>query len=295
MMNITVDFFVPGFSKCGTTTLFEVLNMHPDIYIPPCKEPNYFGFPKDAHREEWYQGLFVDAENSQLKGDCSTFYSSISAEQACIDEIHQNNPNAKFIFLARDPVKRIESSFREMHNSAPKYGLNTPYSLGDAFEAMPQIIEDSAFYSRLKAYQDRVGEENTLVLLIEDIKNDLNKAANRCYNFLGLTSLTLSEQDLPHENAGETKLYDSRVYRWLRRNAVTGNLLSKVSIKKQDDYAKRIGLRRPFTHAVSWDKKADDIFQRQLVPDIEKFITQHAIDRQLWPQYQKKTHTQAQR
>lgn len=266
--------------------------MHPDIYIPPCKEPNYFGFPKDAHREEWYQGLFVDAGDHQLKGDCSTFYSSTSAERACVDEIYHHNPNAKCIFLARDPVARVESSFKEMHNSAPRYGQNTPYALGDAFTEMPQIINDSAFFSRLKTYQDAFGEDNTLVLLIEDIKSDLNKAANRCYNFLGLTSLTLSEQDLPHENAGETKLYDSRVYRWLRRNAVTGNLLSKVSIKKQDDYAKRIGLRRPFTHAVSWDKKADDIFQRQLVPDIEKFIPQHAIDRQLRPQYRKKIHMQ---
>ncbi len=37
-----IDFIVPGFSKCGTTTLCDMLNSHEDVFIPPAKEPGYF-------------------------------------------------------------------------------------------------------------------------------------------------------------------------------------------------------------------------------------------------------------
>ena len=46
---IKIDFLVPGFSKCGTTTLCALLAQHPAIYIPELKEPWYFSstdFPR---------------------------------------------------------------------------------------------------------------------------------------------------------------------------------------------------------------------------------------------------------
>ena len=45
-----------------------------------------------------------------MKGDCSTFYSSILMEADASRQMFGNNPSAKLIFIARDPVERIESS-----------------------------------------------------------------------------------------------------------------------------------------------------------------------------------------
>src|SRR5205085_12040837 len=36
------NFFVVGAAKCGTTTLYHILFQHPEIYMSPIKEPNYF-------------------------------------------------------------------------------------------------------------------------------------------------------------------------------------------------------------------------------------------------------------
>ncbi len=36
------NFFLVGAPKCGTTSLFHYLGQHPEIYISPTKEPNYF-------------------------------------------------------------------------------------------------------------------------------------------------------------------------------------------------------------------------------------------------------------
>jgi len=46
---IRIDFLIPGFSKCGTTTLCALLAQHPSIYMPELKEPWYFSstdFPR---------------------------------------------------------------------------------------------------------------------------------------------------------------------------------------------------------------------------------------------------------
>ena len=37
-----INFFCIGAQKAGTTTLHDVLNMHPDIYLPPNKEAHFF-------------------------------------------------------------------------------------------------------------------------------------------------------------------------------------------------------------------------------------------------------------
>lgn len=280
-----IDFFVPGFSKCGTTSLFEILNSHPDIFIPLAKEPNYFGFPKPGNRSEWFDSLYSPARHDQMKGDCSTFYSAASAEKSASEEIWKNNPNAKFIFIARDPIRRIESSFREMHNSAPKYGLNTPFQLGQAFVELPQILEDTAFHSRILNYKKCFGDDNVLLILMEDLKSNTESVAMRCYEFLGLKGYSYSGQALPFMNKGEEKLYDSSLFRWIRCNPFLGTLLSKVSINDQDRIASRIGLRKRFVNPVVWDDLAIALVTEKIVPEIEDFIQAEGVDRHCWKSY----------
>jgi hypothetical protein len=36
------NFFIAGAPKSGTTSLYHYLGQHPEIYMSPIKEPNYF-------------------------------------------------------------------------------------------------------------------------------------------------------------------------------------------------------------------------------------------------------------
>jgi Sulfotransferase family len=36
------NFFIVGAPKAGTTSLYYYLGQHPDVYMSPVKEPNYF-------------------------------------------------------------------------------------------------------------------------------------------------------------------------------------------------------------------------------------------------------------
>ena len=59
------DFFIVGAPKCGTSALASYLRGHPQIFMSPVKEPNYFCFDAPGlrviDRLEAYGRLFARA------------------------------------------------------------------------------------------------------------------------------------------------------------------------------------------------------------------------------------------
>ena len=146
-----VNFFVIGAAKCGTTTLYARLNAHPEVFLSPLKEPNYYSradldparFSKAfktntkldltdylaqadplpdmqvgfVQSEADYARLFSGATDAhRVVGECSTSYLwSPSAPEA----LHAAHPEAKIVVALRDPVERIFSHYL----MARKYGF----------------------------------------------------------------------------------------------------------------------------------------------------------------------------
>ena len=146
-----VNFFVIGAAKCGTTTLYARLNAHPEVFLSPLKEPNfysradldparfskafkantkldltdYFAQPDPlpemqvgfVQSEADYARLFSGATDAhRVVGECSTSYLwSPTAPEA----LHAAHPDAKILVALRDPVERIYSHYL----MARKYGF----------------------------------------------------------------------------------------------------------------------------------------------------------------------------
>ena len=67
------DFVVAGFPRCGTTWLYEVLRLHPAVFLPVRKEINFFNRAYEKGLD-WYTAYFADARPDQLAGDISPVY-----------------------------------------------------------------------------------------------------------------------------------------------------------------------------------------------------------------------------
>ena len=113
-MNKT-DFFVLGFPKCGTTSLYEYLKSHPQIFLPAIKEPHFFSEDMPVFREiftqEQYDQMYLGKKEGQLSGDFSIFslYSKVALEK-----IHAYQPQAKIIAMLRNPVDMFHSIHSQM-------------------------------------------------------------------------------------------------------------------------------------------------------------------------------------
>ena len=125
------NFLVIGAAKCGTSALCDYLAQHPDVYICPSKEPNFFVAegrseipfrgPRDREvltkQEGWvstlegYQRLFVGVTTERAIGEGSTWY---MYDERAPGRIHGYLPDVKLIALLRNPIDRAYSAFNMM-------------------------------------------------------------------------------------------------------------------------------------------------------------------------------------
>jgi len=61
------DFICVGFHKCGTSWLYENLREHPEIFMPPIKELNYFLEGRSIPNFSYYQMLFHNSYLFKMK------------------------------------------------------------------------------------------------------------------------------------------------------------------------------------------------------------------------------------
>ncbi len=119
------NFLVIGAAKSGTTALYYALRQHPEIYMSPKKEPNFFALEGDrpAYRGPGdqqainrhsitslaaYQRLFAGVSQEPAVGEASTSY---LYHARAPERIRHYVPNAKLIVILRHPVERAYSSF----------------------------------------------------------------------------------------------------------------------------------------------------------------------------------------
>jgi len=130
------NLFIVGAPKAGTTSLYEYLAGHPQIYMSPVKEPMYFcpdvhgfreGFPfMYGEDERAYLALYDDARDEKRLGEATTRY-LVSHDAARL--VHDFAPDAVAIAMLRNPVDLVHA----LHNERVSQG-NEPIT--DFEEAM---------------------------------------------------------------------------------------------------------------------------------------------------------------
>lgn len=110
-MNNNVNTFIIGAQKAGTTSLYDWLGQHPDVYAPQeIKDYHFFSndsiFEKGiSHFEKFY---LKNTEEVKIHGGVNYLYNhNVAAKR-----IYEYNPDAKIIICLRNPVKRAVSAYK---------------------------------------------------------------------------------------------------------------------------------------------------------------------------------------
>jgi len=178
------DFLCAGFRKTGTTWLFENLHRHPDIYLPPYKNVRYFSQAFDQPLAT-YAAHFKGGEN-KLKGDFSNSYSSVSDRR--IHFIHTVMPNAKLIFLLRNPVERAWSEF--VHNTVLQERPLSSFSKEEIESRLRKgTVEVAGGYTELlEKWDHSYPREQIFTGFYEDLDSDPKTLLSDIFTFLGVTT-----------------------------------------------------------------------------------------------------------
>jgi Sulfotransferase domain len=223
-------FFIIGAAKAGTTSLHYYLEQHPEVQMASNKEPNYFsgpanGVPYPLGRIETlgeYESLF-DASVA-VRGEASVSYANAPRREGVPERIREAVPEARFVYVVRDPVKRAVSHYQ--HRVA-WMGERRPLAevLGK-LEDPTDVCLCPGFYARnLELYQGAFPAERTLVIDQADLRADRAAVLREVFEFLSVDPEFHSdafEEELL--NSRRRRVYDPRYTRLIERYGARGPL-----------------------------------------------------------------------
>lgn len=193
------NFLIIGAARSGTTSLYHYLRQHPDIFMSPIKEPNYYtdednllDMPAIRSRAA-YEALFADARGERAIGEASVRYLNAVAG---IDRIHADLPGVRLIALLRQPADRAWSS--SMGRFATGRETESPE---EALKPGSYAFETSRYYARLRRYYDRFPRRQIKVILLEDLAANPQDVLREVFGFLGVDPGFIADTEIRH-NAG---------------------------------------------------------------------------------------------
>ena len=223
------DFVIIGSGKSGTTSLDHYINQHPEIFMSPFKEPNFFGFElmdetdflddpnelsyfkSSVTQEEEYLKLFQNSKAYQKVGETSNSY--MFHKDAC-QQLHHHIPNVKLIAILRQPSERLYSRFLHLAriNKLPTERFE------DCLDTKNKIwwnrndlIKEGFYYKHLKKFYNTFRPENIKIFFFEELTNNPRKLMRELYEFIGVESSFQPDMSFKLNSSGyiKNKFYDS--------------------------------------------------------------------------------------
>lgn len=201
------DFLIIGAAKCGTTALHRYLSEHPQIYMSPTKELNFFALegtdcsiykgdisgrqsPNLINNLEEYKSFFEQALNEQIIGESSPLY---MLHPSAAQNIKNHLPYAKLISILRNPVDRAYSDF--LFNLGR--GTEPITSFTEAIQAEPQRIRDQYWYrwhyksrgfyfEQIQRYFKLFDSAQIKIILYEELQHNTSTVLKDIFRFLGV-------------------------------------------------------------------------------------------------------------
>ncbi|MFV0299940.1 MAG: sulfotransferase family protein [Paracoccus sp. (in: a-proteobacteria)] len=188
---LLVNFMIVGVQKAGTTALHHFLSRHPDIFMPAKKELHFFNQDRET---DWsapdyapYHQHFADASGYPLRGEATPAYCFMPQAAA---RIHAYNPAARIILMLRDPVSRAHSQWRmEVTRGKEDLSFSQAIREGRQREGYSRLhhsyVERGFYLGQIQRLHGLFGQDQCLILLNDDLRDDLQGVLDRCWRFLG--------------------------------------------------------------------------------------------------------------
>lgn len=191
------NLFIIGAMKAGTTSLSRYLGAHPEVFMTSDpKEPTYFltrdqlldvlpGVEKRGfwRGEEFYLELFASAGDRPVIAEASANYARLNRVAGVAERIARFNPDARIIYIMRDPVERTISHYW--------YMVRFFAERRDMLTAVQQDSDytDTSYYAmQLRPYLDLFGTDRVLTVTTETLRDRRAETVASIFSWLNVDS-----------------------------------------------------------------------------------------------------------
>jgi len=279
-----------GAHKAGTTSLYDWLIQHPNIFGPEGMKDFPF-FCDDGYfqkGEAWFNRNYFLRKNEKiiLHGCVNYLYfSNIAANR-----IYQNNPSVKIIAVLRNPVDRAYSAYWQQkkigHEELETFELAIQKEqarlCGEFQERANLTYIDHGFYSRQLSYYYKMFPRNNIkVMIFEEMIANKGAALKDVFEFLGVNQDFVPKFSVKNESGAAR----SRLVQSLLLKPIVPNFIKKMMPITFRVSAKNV-LRRINTRQVVYQPLGRDMRLRLMdlykddISELEKML--HRDLRSVW-------------
>src|SRR6476620_8240755 len=175
------NLIVIGAQKCGTSGLHYYLSLHPETSMSNPKELNFFIAERNFPRgREWY-GAHFDPR-AAARGESSPNYTSYPQHVGVPERMHTTLPDAKLLYMVRDPIDRIAAHW--VHNFAKRR------EKGDLRATLmhpsTSYLARSHYYTQLQQFLRVYPREQVLLVEQDELRGNRMETLRRVFEFIGV-------------------------------------------------------------------------------------------------------------
>lgn len=270
------NLFLVGAAKSGTTSLYNYLDQHPDIYTPSKeerylgkinpKEPKFFSSKYHKYPQTGVGDVnAVEVRTIKTLEEYSELYSKHGDEKYILDasidylyyygtaeDIYKFNSDSKVLILLRNPVERAYSAYTSLRRDCREFE-----EFSDALEMEEKRMECNheflwaykgcgLYYRQVKEFIDVFGSDNVLVLLYEDLRRNPKILLRQICFFLKIEDFSFEKTSVIYNVSGIPKK-NMKTYLYLlfkkivkRYSNVFLKIMSQESATKYSKYLKKM-------------------------------------------------------
>ncbi len=175
------NLIVVGAQKCATSSLHQYLDAHPDICMSETKELDFFVAEKQWRRGlDWYRSQFPS--DAPLRGESSPNYTAFPLFKGVPERMHSLIPEAKLIYVVRDPVDRMLSeNVHARQTGRTKLGVREALLDPEA-----PFYHRSRYWTQISQYLQHYDKSQILVVDYDELAVRPRECMREIYRFLGV-------------------------------------------------------------------------------------------------------------
>jgi len=186
------NFILIGVQKAGTTSLYDWIAQHPDVYGPKGMKDFPFFCNDEYYKNglKWFSKFFRDHHGEKIifHGYVNHIYNNMSAQR-----IYDYKKDIKLLLILRNPIERAYSAFWYMR----KIGIETLKTFEEAIDIEDKrksgnyrerndltYIDHGFYYKQLINFYKFFSKSQIFIAFFEDIKENRENLIKKIYNFL---------------------------------------------------------------------------------------------------------------
>ena len=182
------NFMIIGAPKCGTTTLAQLLDQHPDVFMSPEKEARYFVYSPDDTRKyirdtpyktlDEYHAAFQGVTVETVIGEATPIY---FYSPPALGRIRELISDVKLVLILRNPVDRLFSEAQHLFRDG-----NLDQEEFERFHQIPRLVNLGFYAEHFRTCLEIFERPQVKVLLFEHLVRQPERLLQSLCDFLGI-------------------------------------------------------------------------------------------------------------